>query len=100
MTTELEDIDFEYLIGDKDIDICWLIKAINEQGIAGALFHYACYTLEGRWPEAEPYIIEDPVWASYYARDVIGRRWLEAEPYIMKNSYWAYNYFSCFGVEL
>lgn len=38
-----------------------------------------------RWPEAEPYIMQSPRWSLYYAYDVIGGRWLEAEPYIMKD---------------
>lgn len=37
----------------------------------------------GRWPAAEPYIIDTP-YAVDYARDIIGGRWPEAEPYILE----------------
>ena len=40
----------------------------------------------------EPFIIKDPEWAYFYARDVIKDRWIEAEPIIIINSSWAYYY--------
>ena len=73
MTTELDDIDFAHLIGDKDIDVCKLIEAMHEDGIALVLFRYT--------------------------RDVIKRRWTEAEPYIIEYG-WAFNYSRYFGVKL
>ena len=51
-------------------------------------YEYAMYSIKGRWPEAEPYIMKDPKWAYHYAKDVIGGRWPEAEPYIMKDPKW------------
>ena len=36
-------------------------------------------------PESEPYIVKHPGWASEYARDVIKGRWPEAEPYILNS---------------
>ena len=116
MTTDLDDIDFEQLIGDRDIDIYKLIEDIKEIGLHLAIYLYACrngrwleaepylmddlqvalsyasHVIKGRWPEAEPYIMKDPHWAHYYARDVIKGRWAEAEPYIMKDPEWAYHY--------
>ena len=100
MTVNLDDIDFEHLIGSRDIDIYKLIKEMNEDGIALALYHYAAYVIKGRWPEAEPYIKKDPLWAFNYASRVIKGRWPEAEPYIKKNSFLASRYNSRFGVEL
>ena len=126
MTTELEDIDFERLIGDRDIEVCKLIERMSEWGIAQVLYCYACDTIKGRWVEAEPYIKKNPEWAYCYALHVIkGRwteaecyikkdpehaywyayyiikgRWPEAEPHIKKNSEWAHRYSNHFGVEL
>jgi hypothetical protein len=47
----------------------------------------------GRWPEAEPYIMKDPYDAYRYAKDIIGGRWPEAEPYIKRSpdDWWKYN---------
>ena len=49
------------------------------------LFKHALLVIKGRWPEAEPFIMEDPRYACYYAQDVIKGRWPEAEPIIMKD---------------
>ena len=92
MTVDLDNIDFEQLIGDRDIEIYKLIEAINEQGIAWALCRYARYVVKGRWPEAEPYIMKNPKTAYRYALCVIKGRWLEAEPYIKKNPEQACHY--------
>jgi hypothetical protein len=45
-----------------------------------------------RFPEAEPYIATRPIWAYYYARDVIGGRWPEGEPAIATSPEYAYYY--------
>ena len=92
MTVNLDNIDFAQLIGDRDIDICKLIEVINKQGIALALYNYARHIIKDRWPEAEPYIMEDPEWAYCYVRYVIRGRWIEAEPYIKKDPGRAYFY--------
>ena len=91
MTTELDDIDFERLIGDRNIDVCKLISEIDKWGIARTLFQYA-FHIGKRWPEAEFYIMKNPVWACHYACHVIEGRWIEAEPYIKKNPVFAYRY--------
>ena len=36
-----------------------------------------------RWPEAEPYIIREGIWAFWYAMDILEDRWLEAEARIL-----------------
>ena len=100
MTTDLEDVDFARLIGDRDVDICKLIERMSEWGIAQALCRYARDIIKGRWPEAELYIMKDPVWAYCYARDVVKDRWIEAEPCIKKNPGWARLYSNRFEVEL
>ena len=51
-------------------------------------YGYALNVIQGRWPEAEPYIMKDPEMAYYYALNVIKDRWPEAEPYILKSPYW------------
>ncbi len=65
-------------------------EAIKE--IPELAYTYARHAIEGRWPEAEPYIMQDPEFASYYAQDLIGGRWPEAEPYIMQDPTWASYY--------
>ena len=93
MTTELDDIDFEHLIAGRDIDICKLIKEMNEFGVACALYGYARGDIiERRWLEAEPLIMKDPEWAYYYAKYVIRGRWPEAEPYIADSANFAHHY--------
>jgi hypothetical protein len=52
-------------------------------------YYYACFIINGRWREAEPYILKNPEWAYYYARHAINGRWREAEPFIMKDPEWA-----------
>ena len=68
----------------------------------GEAYYYAKDVIKGRWPEAEPYIIQGAnsndkfsIGISIivnYARDIIGGRWPEAEPVIMKNPEYAYQY--------
>ena len=55
-------------------------------------YYYARDVIEGRWPEAEPFIMQDPARAYYYARDVIEGRWPEAEPVIKQSAKWAMKY--------
>ena len=92
MTVDLDDIDFEHLIGSRNIDVCKLISEIDERGITWALCYYARDIIQGRWIEAEPFIKKDPEAACHYALHVIKGRWAEAEPYIMKDPKWAYYY--------
>ena len=100
MTADLDDIDFEQLIGSRDIDVYELIEEINKHGIARALYFYALFTIKGRWPEAELYMQKDPAVAYYYAQHIIKDRWPVAEPYIKEELYWAKHYFKRFGVKL
>jgi hypothetical protein len=39
--------------------------------------------IKGRWPEIEPYIVDKPISATYYAEHILKRGWPEAEPYIL-----------------
>jgi hypothetical protein len=55
---------------------------------------YAMSVIHGRWPEAEPYIMKEPTWAYWYTRLFMVGRWKDAEPYIMKDSETAYRYAS------
>lgn len=59
------------------------------------IFNYAHKIMKQRWPEAEPYIIKDPFWASHYAQHVIQGRWPEAEPTIKRDAlaYYLYSQF-------
>ena len=43
---------------------------------------YCHRVLKRRWPEAEPYIMQDPYQAAYYAVEVMKERWPEAEKII------------------
>jgi len=55
-------------------------------------YSYALRVIRGSWPEAEPVIRQDPWWAYMYAQKVIGRRWSKAEPVIMQDPWSAYEY--------
>ena len=55
-------------------------------------YYYARDVIKGRWPGAEPIIKQNPWYAYRYARDVIGGRWPEAEPIIIKDPIYAYRY--------
>ena len=56
------------------------------------LLKYARKVFRGRWPDAEPIIIKNPILAYWYAKDVIGGPWPEAEKYIAKDSHAAWEY--------
>ena len=58
----------------------------------GNLCKHAETVIQGRWPEAEPIIMEDPHCARWYAKYVIKGRWPEAEPIIMESQLQAYWY--------
>jgi hypothetical protein len=53
---------------------------------------YAKHVINGRWPEAESFIMESPYLAFQYADAVIKGRWIEAEPVIMTNAESAFLY--------
>ena len=55
-------------------------------------YHYALHVIGGRWPEAEPEIRKNSVWACLYARYVIKGRWPEGELAISKDPERAYQY--------
>jgi hypothetical protein len=89
----IDDIDFYDLLKDHtEIDLEGFFNHVQRNGLPETLYRYAYNVIKGRWPEAEPYIMKDYIWAYCYALDVIGGRWPEAEPYIMKNPTWAYWY--------
>jgi hypothetical protein len=51
-----------------------------------------CLKNNKRDKNLEQYIIKDPGWSYYYARDIIKGRWKEAEQYIINDSRYAYYY--------
>lgn len=53
---------------------------------------YAIRVIKSRWPIAEPIIMRDPSAAAEYAAEVLKDRWLEAEPIILKTASSAYEY--------
>jgi hypothetical protein len=53
---------------------------------------YACDIIRGRWPEAEPVIVQSTSWACMYASHILKCRWLEAEPVIAQDAYYAFLY--------
>ena len=57
-----------------------LISSGNTEDMIG----FAKDVIKGRWDEAEPNIMKDPLDAYYYARDIIKGRWPQAEPVIIK----------------
>lgn len=61
---------------------------------------YAMYVVEGRWYEAEPTIMKDPLCAYGYAKFIIKGRWLEAEPYIKENDWCWKDYCRVFKIVI
>ena len=59
---------------------------------------YALRVINGRWSEAEPYIMQNAADALWYSMDVIKGRWPEAEPIIKKYRYWWDEYCREFGI--
>ena len=53
---------------------------------------YAEDIIEGRWKEAEKYIMKDLYWAYQYAVHIIKGRWSEIESIIIKSPELAYKY--------
>jgi hypothetical protein len=86
-----ESQDYEHAINyAKNCNFRWseLEKAIIQSGKLWDMYQYAKETINGRWPEVEPYFLSDK-WgglsdALYYARDVLKQRWPELEQKIME----------------
>jgi len=75
--------DFTFNMPLKPLKTKGRLEKIMRNPVAAA--QYAIKVLQKKWPEAEPYILQDG-WAScLYARSVIKRRWPEAEQAIMKD---------------
>jgi hypothetical protein len=55
-------------------------------------YDYAKNTVDGKWPEGEPVILQDAYRSYAYARFVIGDRWPKGEPVIMKDPHPAASY--------
>ena len=56
------------------------VKVIeNAVGTPDAAYTYATQVIKGRWPEKEPLILKDLLWATKYAKDVVKTRWPELE---------------------
>jgi len=56
---------------------------------ADSAFWYATLVIEGRWHEAEPFIMREPMHAYRYAKFRMNARWIEAEKYIKLDvGYW------------
>lgn len=56
------------------------------------LIWYALHVIEGRWPEAEPFIMRDYRSIYEYCLLIIKGRWPEAEPVLLQNHEWAERY--------
>lgn len=89
--------DYEQImdVNDEMVEDRKLLNLIPKPPLSDdqrALFNYALNVIGGRWPDAEPYIIQDPEYAFMYAEDILNSRWPEAEPIIMKQPNWAYEY--------
>jgi hypothetical protein len=57
------------------------------------------YFIEGRWPEAEPYIMKNPIYSYFYARDILEERWRAAEQYITKDTKYLKRYLNFFNLN-
>lgn len=62
-------------------------RGIIDAGDLEAINYYAEHTIKGRWPEAEPYIMQDAESAVDYARNVVHGRWPEAEKSILADGH-------------
>jgi len=63
-------------------------KELLEQEDLFGIYYYIIHVIKGRWPEAEPILIENPYRAYQYAKEVIKDRWPEAEPYLKDSPCW------------
>lgn len=80
-------VDAPILVTRPNIDVDPILHIIKKS--PRYAYRYAKYRLQnGRWVEAEPYIMKDPQYAHYYAYNILKSRWVEAEKNIMKNEYW------------
>ena len=61
-------------------------------GAPSRLVKYAERGIKGRWPEAEPVIMQEPMVAVDYAAEIIRGRWPEAEANILKTPIAAADY--------
>ena len=91
----LDDLDFEQLIGSRDIKVEELIEYIADPKyrnvIDGLISYHLDWTINPiaiRWPEAEQYFMLDAEVACSYIRNVLRRRWPEAEPVILADPEW------------
>lgn len=46
---------------------------------------YAVNVIKHRWPEAEPYILNDVYWAYFYCLNVMKQRWPELEEELLRD---------------
>lgn len=46
---------------------------------------FAVEALHHRWPDAEPYILNDPFHAYYYALNIVKEKWPEYEKILLNN---------------
>jgi hypothetical protein len=104
---ELENIIFSDKLGQNVIYqyfINFYSKNLNEmldkiKNTPSLMFNIARDFIQARWPEAEKYIMKDPVYASLYAIEVVKDRWLEAEPYILKDEDALSDYLETFNLK-
>jgi hypothetical protein len=58
----------------------------------GSAIAYAAVVLKGRWPEVEDTLVRSATLAYFYAKDAIKGRWPEAEETLAKDPVWSQNY--------
>ena len=75
-------------------------KLLKDENIGEYLYWYIGNIMAyKRWPEAEPIIMKDAMYACLYAENVLGHRWREAEPHIMKDPYWS-DYYAVYVMDM
>jgi len=82
-------------VNDRAIDNKTIIDLVPKPGLDSNpidLYHYAKKFIKDRWPEAEPFILQDDHTAFKYAVDVVRGRWREAEHIMLKKPSWASMY--------
>lgn len=68
----------------KPINLKPRLKNIKKH--PGKAASYAVNVIKRRWPEAEPYILNDIYWAYYYGLNIVKERWPELEKELLRDT--------------
>jgi hypothetical protein len=66
--------DRSFASDNKQLSSAFVISTL-----AYYMANYAIVAVNDRWPEAEPFLLAEPLWAIHYAEYALKERWVEAE---------------------